>query len=124
LNLKSSGSQKSQSILREFFIPEQEPLWVPIALGLITLVALALRLMLIVQPVQYDEAYTFIHYASKSLTTILANYSAPNNHIFHTLLVAIAYHLFGASLWTLRLPAFLAGVLTVSAAYITRLRRR
>lgn len=91
-------------------------------MGLITLIALALRTLLIRQPVQYDEAYTFIHYASKPLTTILANYSAPNNHIFHTILAALSYHLFGASLWTLRLPAFLAGVLAVPAAYITARR--
>jgi len=111
-----------QSILRHLFVPQEEPRWIPLALGFITLVALVLRALLITQPVQYDEAYTFIYYASKSLTTILANYSAPNNHIFHTLLVALAYHLLGASLWTLRLPAFLAGVLTVPAAYIAARR--
>lgn len=92
------------------------------ALAFITLIALSLRALLIRQPVQYDEAYTFIHYASRSLTTILANYSAPNNHIVHTLLVAITYHLLGASLWTLRLPALLAGVLTVPAAYFAARR--
>ena len=117
-----SPAQKKPSIVRQLFIPQEEPRWVPLALGIITLVALALRLMLVNQPVQYDEAYTFIHYASKSLTTILANYSAPNNHIFHTLLVALAYHLLGAGLWTLRLPALLAGVLTVPAAYVAARR--
>lgn len=122
MNANSPVPSNRHSNLREIFIPEQEPGWLLFALGLITLIALALRLALINQPVQYDEAYTFIHYASKSLTTILANYSAPNNHIFHTLLVGLAYRLFGASLWTLRLPALCAGVLIAPAAYIAARR--
>lgn len=118
----SSSEQKNTSALRQLFIPQPEPLWVSAALGIMTLIALALRGFLIRQPIQYDEAYTFIYYASKSLPTILANYSAPNNHIFHTILVALTYHLFGASPWILRLPAFLAGVLAVPAAYIAARR--
>lgn len=113
---------ENKSTLQHLFVPQAEPRWVFVALGLITLAALVLRALLIRQPVQYDEAYTFIHYASQSLTTILANYSAPNNHILHTLLVALAYHLLGADLWTLRLPAFLAGLLAVPAAYVAARR--
>ncbi len=118
----NSKPHENKSTLQHLFVPQAEPRWVFIALGLITLAALVLRALLLRQPVQYDEAYTFIHYASKSLTTILANYSAPNNHIFHTLLVALACHLLGADLWTLRLPALLAGILTVPAAYIAARR--
>jgi 4-amino-4-deoxy-L-arabinose transferase-like glycosyltransferase len=117
LNWKSIKSE-----LRCLFFLENDSRWTYALLGLVTLIAIALRALLVNQPVQYDEAYTFIHYASRSLTTILANYSAPNNHIFHTLLVAGTCRLFGASLWTLRLPALLAGVLTVPAAFMAARR--
>jgi uncharacterized membrane protein len=108
--------------LQYLFIPEKDPVWSSVILGLITLIALVLRGLLINQPIQYDEAYTFIFYASKSLSNILANYSAPNNHILHTILVALAYHLLGASPWILRLPALLAGTLSVPAAYLAARR--
>ena len=114
--------QSIKSTLQHLFLPDNDPVWVYVLLGFITLIALTIRVMLINKPIQYDEAYTFIHYASKSITTILANYSAPNNHIFHTVLVAIAYHLLGASPWILRLPAFLAGILSVPAAYLASRR--
>lgn len=108
--------------LRHLFVAENDPRWVYALLGLITLVAIILRALLLNQPILYDEAYTFVFYASKSFTTIVANYSAPNNHIFHTLLVALVYRLFGASPVLLRLPAFIAGVLCVPAAYFAARR--
>jgi len=72
--------------------------------------------------IAYDEAYTFIHFASREFKHILADYSAPNNHIFHTILVGISYRLFGGQAWALRLPAFIAGCLIVPAMYITTRR--
>ena len=33
--------------------------------------------------VTYDEAFTFNHYASRSIAVILTEYTYPNNHIFH-----------------------------------------
>ena len=113
---------RTSSIFHHLFIPEGESLSSSLILGFITLIAMMVRAFLINQPIQYDEAYTFIHYASQSLTAILANYSAPNNHIFHTILVALAYHFFGGSPWILRLPAFLAGVLMVPTAYLAARR--
>ncbi len=108
--------------LRSLFVPENDSRYAYALLGLITLVAFILRALLLNQPILYDEAYTFVFYASKSFTTIVANYSAPNNHIFHTLLVALVYHIFGASPLLLRIPAFVAGVLCVPAAYLAARR--
>jgi hypothetical protein len=118
LNQNSLNYRSLKSTLLYLFVPEQDSVWDYVILGLIALIALVLRVLLINKPVQYDEAYTFIFYASKPINTILANYSAPNNHIFHTILVALAYHLLGASPWILRLPALLAGTLAVPAAYL------
>jgi len=122
LEQDSLKRQETNSVLRYLFVPDGETLSSSLILGVITLITLVLRVFLMNQPIQYDEAYTFIHFASQSLTTILANYSAPNNHIFHTILVAIAYHLLGGNPWILRLPAFLAGVLVVPAAYLASRR--
>jgi uncharacterized membrane protein len=80
---------------------------------------LILRLLEINKPIAYDEAYTFINFASRSFKYILADYSAPNNHILHTILVGIAYRLFGGQPWVIRLPALIAGTLMVPVMYIT-----
>jgi 4-amino-4-deoxy-L-arabinose transferase-like glycosyltransferase len=122
LNQNPLNRQPIKSTLQHLFVPEKDPVWSSVILGFITLIALVLRFLLINKPIQYDEAYTFIFYASRSLNNILANYSAPNNHILHTILVAVAYHLFGASPWIVRLPALVAGTLSVPAAYIAARR--
>ncbi len=70
------------------------------------------------RPMRYDEAYTFIAYASRPLWRIVTDYSLPNNHVFHSILVHLAYVLLGNQPWVVRLPAFLAGVLLVPAGYL------
>ena len=96
----------------------REDKWVIFALGVVTLLGLLIRLIQIDRTVDYDEAYTFIHFASRSLRYIVTDYSAPNNHVFHSLMVYLAYHIFGNHLWALRLPALMAGVLTIPAVYM------
>ena len=108
--------------LKHLFIAEQDPAWVYWILGAITLVGMAIRVLRLNRPILYDEAFTFIQYASRSFKYILASYSAPNNHIFHTILVGIAYRLFGGQPWILRLPAFTAGMLGIPATYLTARR--
>ena len=103
--------------LRQSTFPRQDRAFL-LGLAGITLFSLLIRLIQINRTVGYDEAYTFIHFASRSLRIIITDYSAPNNHIFHSLLVSLAYHIFGNHLWVLRLPALLAGVLTVPAVYM------
>ena len=93
-----------------------------LVLGVITLIALTLRVIRLNKPILYDEAFTFIQYASRSIKYIVASYSAPNNHIFHTLLVGITYRLFGGHPWILRLPAFTAGLLCIPATFLTARR--
>lgn len=69
-------------------------------------------------PVYHDEAFTFMEYASHSFTTVMTDYSLPNNHVFHTILVRVAYLLLGNYPWTIRLPAFIAGVLIIPAMFL------
>ena len=111
-----------RTILEHLFLPEKEQLHIFLLLAGITLIGLTLRIIDINKSIAYDEAYTFIHFASRPFKHILADYSAPNNHIFHTILVGISYRLFGGQAWALRLPAFIAGVLLIPAMYIAARR--
>lgn len=54
----------------------------------------------------YDEAYTVIHFVSQPWHRIICDYSAPNNHIFYSLLLHPVY-LLSAEEFVLRLPGFL-----------------
>jgi len=86
-------------------------------LAIITLLAIVIRGLALSQPMLHDEAYTFIAFASKPFANAISNYSLPNNHVFHTVLVYLAYHLLGNQPWIIRLPAFVAGVAIIPLAY-------
>lgn len=92
--------------------------WEIALLGLVIAAGMFTRLALLPAPMQYDEAVTFNDFASRTLWAALSDYSLPNNHVFHTLLVHISYRLFGDAPWIVRLPAFLAGILCIPAAYL------
>ena len=70
------------------------------------------------RPMGHDETYTFMAFASRGLRFVISDYHLPNNHVFHTVLVNFAYHLYGDSPAVVRLPAFLAGVLIIPATYL------
>lgn len=89
----------------------------PIILLLIIFMGLVLRLAALNDPITYDEAYTYQAFASQSLFTAISDYHLPNNHIFHSLLVHFSSKIFGNHLWALRLPALLAGLGVIWAAY-------
>ncbi|HLW86303.1 MAG TPA: glycosyltransferase family 39 protein [Candidatus Sulfotelmatobacter sp.] len=83
----------------------------------LTFFAAILRIPFLYQPMRYDEAITFLEYASRPFYVALSFYSTPNNHVFHTLLVRLAYLGFGNHPWALRLPTFFAGLCLVPATY-------
>jgi len=114
--------QSLRAALTHLFIHEQDPTYFYLFLGLITLIGFILRLFVINNPIGYDEAYTFIHFASKHFKFILADYHAPNNHILNSILIGISYRIFGDQLWIVRLPALIASVLGVPVAYFTARR--
>lgn len=86
-------------------------------LAAVVVVAAALRWHWLGQPIRYDEAVTWLEYASRPLPEALALYDLPNNHLFHTLLAHLSADLLGPGDRSLRLPAYLAGVLTVPATW-------
>ena len=84
-----------------------------LAMSAITALAIFMRWAPLFQPIRYDEAATWIDYASQPVGKFLSDYRFPNNHLFHTLLVHASSALFGREPWALRLPAFIAGILLV-----------
>jgi hypothetical protein len=119
LDQDQSPLRSFRAIFEHLFLPGKDSRSIFTILGIITLLGFFLRILDLNQSIAYDEAYTFIHFASRPFKHILADYSAPNNHIFHTILVGIAYRLFGGQPWVLRLPAFIAGILMIPAVYVT-----
>lgn len=82
-----------------------------LAAGLLRIPGLAAEL-------NHDEAFTWLSFASQSYSHIVTDYSLPNNHIFHSVLVRLSAQVFGSAEWVLRLPAFIGGWLTVPAFYL------
>lgn len=89
-----------------------------IAIFVLMIMGLFIRWKMIYYPVWYDEAYTFVKFASRPFRYIITDYSAPNNHIFHSLLVALVYKFAGIHVWALRLPALAAGIFLIPAVFL------
>ena len=102
---------------RFLFVADLDPKPIYWILGVLTICGLILRALVINHPIGYDEAYTFIYFASRSFKYILADYHAPNNHILNSILVGIAYRILGNQTWIVRVPALIASVLSIPAAY-------
>ena len=89
-----------------------------ILVALLTLCGLLLRVVYINRPFLHDEAYTYVGFASRTLRAVVTDYSLPNNHVFHTILVFFSTQIFGPLPWAVRLPAFISGVLLIPAIYL------
>ena len=64
-----------------------------------------------------DEASTIAWYATQPLAVAAGEYTGPNNHVLHTLLVWVAHQLGGWNRVVLRLPAYLAFCLLLPALW-------
>lgn len=120
--------EEAACLLREAFVKEArsslralraESIWPLLVLTLVTLLGIALRVLYLGEPPRYDESFTYIEFAKRSLIHVFAYYPAPNNHILHTALVWISCRVFSGSLWAMRLPALLAGIAAIPLIYIT-----
>ncbi|MDQ6802049.1 MAG: glycosyltransferase family 39 protein [Acidobacteriota bacterium] len=90
-----------------------------IGVVVLTVAAAIVRLpMLVSRPMGTDESASFIYYASHPLWVPITIYGSPNNHVLHSVLMHIAWTLFGSAEWALRLPAFLAGIAIIPLTYI------
>ena len=89
----------------------------PVVMGIIVLAGL-LRIPWMNRPLEYDEAYTFNELARHSLSQVISDYSLPNNHIFHTILVHFSFLIFGNQAWVIRLPVLISGLLLIPCVYL------
>ena len=78
---------------------------------------IVIRIVYLGQTMRYDEAFTYLKYASKPLPYALTVDYQPNDHWLHTILVWLSVRLFSDSLIAIRLPALLAGVALIPATY-------
>ncbi len=95
------------------------------ALILIILLAIAIRIFYLNFPSIPDEtniieSRIYHSHGVRGFIQLITGYYVPGDHMFQTVLSFLTYKLFGSeqSIWTIRLPAFLAGILLVPVTYI------
>lgn len=76
-----------------------------------------LRVMRMNGPVTYDEALTYVNYASRSFAYLFSDLTFNSNHVLYSALARMSTLIFGVHAWALRLPALLAGVLVMPLFY-------
>lgn len=89
-----------------------------IFLLLILITGLAVRLIMINRPMSHDESYSVFIWGSSSLRHTTNDYHLPNNHIFHSILVNLIYHILGKTPALVRLPAFISGWLMIPFSFL------
>lgn len=87
------------------------------AIVFILVLGFGLRVHYLNRPMRFDEALTVMAYANRDLPSISADYSHPNNHILHTMLVHAVLKLVGNHPILVRLPALVAGMLLIPVTY-------
>ena len=110
--------EELKEVIKSILPSKEDAIPLMILSGIIILGAF-LRYAYLWRPMGHDEAYTFMAFASRGLRISIIDYHLPNNHVFHTILVNLAYQMLGDSPAVIRLPAFLAGILIIPATYIT-----
>ena len=78
----------------------------------------ALRSAYLMQPMRYDESFTYIAFVARPIPVGLSWYPYPNNHLLNTLLSHFSTGILGNEPWIIRLPSFIAGILIIPATYL------
>ncbi|MGC9455304.1 MAG: hypothetical protein ACP5HU_10635 [Phycisphaerae bacterium] len=86
------------------------------AVALLTMAGALLRTPHLDHPMRYDESFTVLRYAFQPAPSDWLDYSTPNNHVLHTLMVRGVVEFGGVTPPAVRIPAFLAGVALIPAA--------
>lgn len=88
-----------------------------IAFFILLIYGIAMRLLQVNIPVTYDEAFSYVHFAEQPWSVIISDYSFPNNHVLHSLLLKASVGIFGVNDWGLRLPGLLFGIAFLPVFY-------
>ncbi|MCM8537730.1 MAG: glycosyltransferase family 39 protein [Lentisphaeraceae bacterium] len=85
---------------------------------IIIIVGFLVRIPFLHQPMAYDESFTYMIYVNDEFSQLF-HYTAPNNHILHTLCVKFVTSILTAEPWVIRIPAFLAGLGCIPLTFLT-----
>ncbi|MBF0299845.1 MAG: hypothetical protein HQK51_14055 [Oligoflexia bacterium] len=67
---------------------------------------------------RYDESYSYVYLASQNIFKAVSQQDLSNNHFFNTVLMKISAAIFGNYPASLRLSAFVGGVLNIFLGYL------
>lgn len=81
-----------------------------------TMFTLVLRATPLRRSLWYDELYSWVHFINVDWLATITTYRAANNHPLYSLFARVCFSLLQSD-WSLRLPAFVAGVLLVYQTY-------
>ena len=87
-------------------------------LGVLTVVALVLRIWQLNTDLWFDELLTVLNYLRLPLGDIVTSLPDQNNHLLFSVLSYASISLFGESAWAVRLPSVLFGVLSIWALFL------
>jgi mannosyltransferase len=94
---------------------DRSTLWI---LGLISLVAIALRIPSLDSCLWLDEVLTMVHFARPPLATIFTSFPDQNQHMFFSLLAHLSIKAFGEHAWALRVPSVAFGVASLWSLFL------
>jgi hypothetical protein len=80
-------------------------------------IGLLVRWHFLFDPIEFDESDSIMSYGARPIVIGLSSYTQPNNHIFHTIWLHLAWLLFGTWEWAIRLPALVAGLVLIPVSY-------
>ena len=84
---------------------------------LVVVPASLLRIMLLQRSVAYDEAYSYVNFASRSWYLAISDYNSPNNHLLNTLFMCVCRYWGGQNEALWRIPTLLVGIVLVIWIY-------
>jgi hypothetical protein len=87
-------------------------------LWLIVAVGFGLRWQRLFDPVAYDEAYTYLNFASRPWYEAIGDYNSTNNHLLNTLLMHVSTRIFGPQEWAMRWHVLLVGSVLPITVYM------
>lgn len=88
-----------------------------VLIAVITGLALILRLWQINSDLWMDEIITIVQYMRQSPFEASTTFNSANQHLLNSVLGSVSIHVFGESIWAVRLSALLFGVATIPAFF-------
>src|SRR2546421_1258432 len=93
-----------------------------VVVAAIVAVGAVARIAVLGEPMRYDEAFTALNYVGRSVAFITSHYGVPNNHVLYSLMAHGVWQVVGDHIWTVRLPALVAGIALIPIVYLAAAR--